>query len=98
MRFGINSLAAIIENRFKMNLFIPNTLFLLCGSKSDRIKGLLWEGDSFLLLYKRVDDGHFAWPRSSSELKAMSPKQSEWLMNGFAIEPVIKSVTPKKYA
>ncbi|MCF2543592.1 IS66 family insertion sequence element accessory protein TnpB, partial [Blautia producta] len=28
-----------------------DTLFLFCGKRNDRIKGLLWEGDGFLLLY-----------------------------------------------
>ena len=68
LRFGIDSLAAIIEHRFHMHLFVPNTLFLFCGRSSTRIKGLLWEGDGFLLLYKRVESGHFTWPRSSAEL------------------------------
>ena len=52
LRFGIDSLAAIIERRFHMHLFVPNTLFLFCGRSSTRIKGLLWEGDGFLLLKK----------------------------------------------
>ena len=52
LRFGIDSLAAIIERRFHMNLFVPNTLFLFCGRSSTKIKGLLWEGNGFLLLYK----------------------------------------------
>ena len=51
LRFGIDSLAAIIERRFHMNLFVPNTLFLFCGRSSTKIKGLLWEGNGFLLLY-----------------------------------------------
>ena len=59
IRFGIDSLAAIIERRFHMNLFVPNTLFLFCGRSSTKIKGLLWEGDGFLLLYERVESGHF---------------------------------------
>ena len=63
MRYGIDSLAAIIEQRYKMDLFVPNTLFLFCGHSSSKIKGLLWEGDGFLLLYKRVESGRFSWPR-----------------------------------
>lgn len=67
LRYGIDSLAAIIENHFHMSLFVPNTLFLFCGGRASRIKGLLWEGDGFLLLYKRVEDGRFSWPRNSNE-------------------------------
>ena len=94
LRFGIDSLAAIITSRFHMQLFVPNTLFLFCGRSSTRIKGLLWEGDGFLLLYKRVESGHFTWPRSSAELRSLSAEQFHWLMQGFAIDPVIHDITP----
>lgn len=95
LRYGIDSLAAIIERRYHMNLFVPNTLFLFCGRSASKIKSLLWEGDGFLLLYKRVESGHFTWPRSSDDLKSMFAEQSHWLMQGFAIEPVIHDVTPQ---
>ena len=95
LRYGIDSLAAIIECRYHMNLFVPNTLFLFCGRSASKIKWLLWEGDGFLLLYKRVESGHFTWPRSSADLKSMSAEQFHWLTQGFAIEPVIHDVTPQ---
>lgn len=94
LHFGIDSLAAIIERRFHMHLFVPNTLFLFCGRSSTRIKGLLWEGDGFLLLYKRVESGHFTWPRSSTKLRSLSAEQFHWLMQGFAIDPIIHDITP----
>ena len=95
LRYGIDTLASIIQNRYKMDLFIPNTLFLFCGRSSSKIKGLLWEGDGFLLLYKRIDQGHFTWPRSSEEIRKLSPEQWKWLLNGFAIDPLIKEVKPR---
>lgn len=95
LRYGIDSLAAIIKQRYQMNLFIPNTLFLFCGKSSSRIKGLLWEGDGFLLLYKRVEEGHFSWPRNSSHLRSMQPEQFHYLMMGFSIDPVIHDVFPE---
>ncbi|MDY5541970.1 MAG: IS66 family insertion sequence element accessory protein TnpB [Lachnospiraceae bacterium] len=95
LRYGIDSLASIIERKYHMQLFIPNTLFLFCGRSASRIKGLLWEGDGFLLLYKRVECGHFSWPRNSDELRSMSAEQFRWLMQGFAIDPIIHDVTPR---
>jgi transposase len=95
MRYGIDSLAAIIERKYKVNLFIPNTLFLFCGKSSTKIKGLLWEGDGFLLLYKRVESGHFIWPRSSTELRQLRPEQFTWLMQGFALDPLIYDIEPQ---
>ena len=65
LRYGIDSLAAIIEHKYNGSLFVPNTLFLFCGKSASKIKGLLWEGDGFLLLYKRVDCGcKYRWFRA----------------------------------
>ena len=94
MRYGIDSLAAIIEQRYKMDLFVPNTLFLFCGHSASKIKGLLWEGDGFLLLYKRVESGRFSWPRTSRDLRNLSQEQFRWLMMGFSIDPIIRSIHP----
>lgn len=79
-RRGIDSFAAIIEGKYHTNVLTPNTLFLFRGGSASKSKGLLWEGDGFLLLYKRIEDGHFTWPRSSDELRQMSPEQFKWLM------------------
>ena len=98
LRYGIDSLAAIIEQRYKMDIFVPNTLFLFCGRSSSKIKGLLWEGDGFLLLYKRVAEGHFIWPRSSEDLRSMTSEQFRWLMQGFPVDPPIYDVIPRHSA
>jgi len=95
LRYGIDSLAAIIERRYQKNLFIPNTLFLFCGRAATKIKGLIWEGDGFLLLYKRVESGRFSWPRNSQELRQLSSEQFRWLMQGFSIDPIIHDVKPR---
>ena len=55
LRRGIDGLAAIIRFQFDLDPFDRNTLFLFCGRRSDRIKALLWEGDGFLLKYKRLN-------------------------------------------
>lgn len=71
-----------------------STFLFYNKQSSTRIKGLLWEGDGFLLLYKRVESGHFTWPRSSTELRSLSAEQFHWLMQGFAIDPIIHDITP----
>lgn len=58
LRKGIDGLATIIGDRYGQNPFEKGTLFLFCGKRSDRCKGLLWMGTGFLLLYKdlRTED------------------------------------------
>ena len=55
LRKGIDSLSNIISQTYGMDPFQPGTLFMFCGRKTDRIKALIWEGDGFLLCYKRLE-------------------------------------------
>lgn len=85
MRKSIDGLAAIVQQQFRLDPFTP-TLFLFCGKRSDRLKALLWEGDGFVLLYKRLENGKFRWPRSESECRPITWQEFRWLMEGLEIE------------
>lgn len=85
MRKSIDGLSAIVSQNFKLNPF-ENTLFLFCGGKRDRMKALLWEGDGFLLLYKRLESGVFQWPRTTEEVREITPQQYRWLIEGLSID------------
>ena len=47
LRKGIGVLAMIIGDKYRQNPFEKGTLFLFCGQRSDRNKGLLWMGTGF---------------------------------------------------
>lgn len=85
LRRGIDGLATIVCFQFKLDPYDKNTLFLFCGRRSDRIKALLWEGDGFLLIYKRLDNGAFRWPRSADEAMSITKDQYRMLMQGLEI-------------
>jgi transposase len=92
MRKSIDGLSAIVSQNFKLDPF-DKSLFLFCGRRRDRIKGLLWEGDGFLLLYKRLEGGRFNWPKSDIQVMELTPQQYRWLMEGLSIHP--KRIIPK---
>lgn len=97
LRKGIDGLAMIIGDKYKQNPFEKGTLFLFCGQRSDRIKGLLWQGTGFLLLYKRLEDGRFSWPRTTQEAAELTEEQFNYLMLGLnPLEPRIRDVHPTK--
>ena len=85
LRRGIDGLASMVQQQFQLDPF-TNTLFLFCGRRRDRIKALYWEGDGFLLLYKRLESGIFQWPRSEAEAKLLTPQQYRWLIEGLNVE------------
>ena len=96
LRYGIDGLAATVKERFNLSPFEAGTIFLFCGRRSDRIKALVWEGDGFLLLYKRLEAGRFRWPRNNDELRSMSSEQFQRLLQGFTIDPGIKKIEPPR--
>ena len=97
LRYGIDGLAATVKEKFELNPFSPHTIFLFCGRKRDRIKALVWEGDGFLLLFKRLQAGSFKWTRKESELKDLSYEQFSRLLQGFTIDPGIKTIRPPEH-
>ena len=94
LRRGIDGLAGIVQGNLSLDPF-SRSLFLFCGRRCDRIKGLLWEGDGFLLLYKRLDNGSFRWPRTETEAKLLTPQEIRWLLEGLELEQP-KAIKPGK--
>ena len=91
LRKGIDGLQMIIGDKYKQNPFEKGTLFLFCGRRPDRIKGLLWMGDGFLLLYKRIEAGSLSWPRTTEEAADLTEEQFNYLMLGLnPLDPKIK--------
>lgn len=84
LRLGIDGLTSIIEYGYKLDSK-QNSLFLFCGRREDRMKGILWQKDGYVLLYKRLDNGRFKWPRNTSELQEIPPRQLNWLLDGLTI-------------
>ena len=85
MRKSIDGLAAIIQQNLGLDVF-SGSLFLFCGKRCDRIKALLWEEDGFVLLYKRLENGKYKWPRDSDEARQITKQEFRWLMEGLAVD------------
>ena len=84
LRKGIDGLAGIVQEQFQLDAF-SDALFLFCGRRIDRIKGLYWDNDGYNLPYKRLESGRYQWPRNESELKELTAQQFRWLMEGLSI-------------
>ena len=108
LRRGIDGLASTIKFQFDLDPFQKHVLFLFCGKRTDRIKGLVWEGDGFLLLYKRLHIGFLvenyaalkvSWPRTKEEAMEITPEQFQMLMQGLSIvakHPIKELKNPPK--
>ena len=92
LRRGIDGLKAIISLN-GMDPLEKGTLFLFCGRRNDRIRGLTFEGDGFLLITKRLSgQNRFQWPRNEEDMKNITMEQYRNLMEGFTIEGSIREL------
>jgi len=39
-----------------------------------------------VILYKRLEEGKFQWPRTDNEVRDLTMQQLRWLMEGLSIE------------
>ena len=85
MRKAIDGLAAIVQQNFQLDPF-QNSLFLFCGRRRDRMKALYWEGDGFVLLYKRLENGKFQWPMTPEDVRTITSQEFRWLLEGLSID------------
>jgi transposase len=96
MRKSIDGLMTLVKQTYDMNPF-DNKLFLFCGRRGDTLKALHWESDGFVLMYKRLENGRFQWPRKAAEVRDITWQEFRWLMEGLSINQpkALKSVTSR---
>lgn len=85
MRKGIDGLATIIQDEFKIDLY-SNSIFLFAGIRKDRYKSLYFDGDGFAVTYKRIESGRLQWPKGNNEIRKLTVQEFRWLMEGLSLQ------------
>jgi transposase len=85
-RKSINGLAAVVEHTLGLDPFAP-AAYVFRNRRGDRIKILLWDRNGFWLLFKRLEQDRFAWPRQAPVV-TLTVEQLHWLLEGIDIEAV----------
>lgn len=89
MRKGIDGLIATVRLNYNLDPIETGTLFLFCGRNKSRIKGLLYEGDGFCLMSKRLTSGRYCWPNNAQQARQITWEEYDRLIDGFAIDSTI---------
>lgn len=82
MRRGFDGLAALVQTQLQADPFSGH-LFVFRGRRGDRIKVLWWDGDGMCLFAKRLERGHFVWPRADGKRVALTSAQLSMLLEGI---------------
>lgn len=76
LRRGIDGLAGVVQDQFELDPY-NQALYLFCGTRKDSFKALYWDGDGFLLLYKRIENGRLQWPTNQNALRKQVAELTE---------------------
>ena len=90
LRRGIDGLVSLVRLSYNLDPLDKGTLFLFCGTKKDRIKGILYEGDGWVMVYKRLTLGVYMWPKTPEEAKSLTWEEYDRLMDGFTVKSSIR--------
>ena len=61
-RKGMDGLAAVVQQQLRLDPFC-GAVFVFRAKRADRVKLLVWDGSGLTLIYKRLDEARFVWPR-----------------------------------
>jgi transposase len=61
LRRSIDGLAMLVRERFRLDP-LSGHFFVFRNRRGDRLKILVWDSSGFWILYKRLEQGTFAWP------------------------------------
>ena len=81
-RKGHDGLAAIVGRDLDLD---PHSgiIVVFRSKRGDKIKVLLWDGSGLVLIYKRLEQGKFAWPKVKDGMMRLTKAQFEALFEGL---------------
>lgn len=85
MRRSVDGLMGLVKDVYSLDPY-ANAAFFFCGRRADRIKVLHFDNTGMTLLYHRLDEGRFRWPRNKSEALELTRQQLRWLFEGLEID------------
>lgn len=80
MRKQFDGLCALIEHRFDLDPYAGD-VFVFFNRRRNRVKLIVWDGNGFWLLAKRLEGGAFdRWPSPSSDATHVQVERAQLLM------------------
>lgn len=82
-----NGLASLVALKFKLDPHSGASVFLFCNKRRSSLRALRWEGNGFILVTKTLsDEMKFQWPKTQGEVRDITKRQLEWLLQGLQID------------
>ena len=96
MRRGFDGLAALTTSVIGQDP-LSGHLFVFRNRRGDRVKILMWDRDGLLLVYKRLEEGVFRFPKVPAHAKSALVTTQELSLLLWGIDPS-SVVRQKRYS
>lgn len=83
MRKAIDGLCVLVFEDLKKN---PQgkALYMFYNKSRNKLKGIIWDGNGFMMVYKRLEKGRFKIPRDRYEsVMTINQEELRWLLAGI---------------
>jgi transposase len=87
-RRGLDGLLGLVESTFG-HAPQERYLFLFCDRSRRKIKALFWDKNGFMLLYKRLENGKFQFPKNQMGNIELNRLQLECLLSGMSFSTTL---------
>lgn len=94
MRCGFDRLAERVQSVIHQDP-LSGHLFLFRSRRAERLKVLMWDGDGYVLWYKRLEAGVFKLPRLAPGTRSIELRASELAMMLDGIDMTKLKRTPR---
>jgi transposase len=81
-RKGSEGLAALVRETMRLDPF-SGVVYVFRAKGADRVKLIFWDGTGMVLVAKRLEDGHFRWPKVQDGVMRLSAAQLQALLEGL---------------
>ncbi len=81
-RKGHDGLAALAARELVLDPH-SGVIIVFRAKRGDRIKVLLWDGTGLVMVYKRLEESKFAWPKVQDGVMRLTKAQFEALFEGL---------------
>ena len=81
-RKGSEGLAALVRETMRLDPF-SGVVYVFRAKRADRVKLIFWDGTGLVLVAKRLEDGHFRWPKVQDGVMRLSAAQLQALLEGL---------------
>ncbi len=82
-----NGLSSLVSLKFKLDPYSGTSVFLFCNKRHSSLRALRWDRNGFILVTKFLsNDMKFQWPKTEGEVRDITKRQMEWLLDGLQVD------------